>query len=160
LTHNISTIGCVTLEFYIQLYFTLISSGLVVSYVDLVFVTQSRNMRTNIARFLYLTPPVMTLPMAYITSREVLGSAFGEDKIWTYAAAAVPPGCIWGAFSKYFMYDGKKKFGIFLKSIGMPDFMLECALHVDQSKKRDVTICQNCINERTLKKVRLQTFRL
>lgn len=75
-------------------------AGLVVSYVDLVFVTQSRNLRTNIARVLYLTPPVMTLPMAYITSRELLGSVYGEDKVWTYAAAAVPPGCIWAAFRK------------------------------------------------------------
>ena len=85
----------------IQLYFTLISSGLTVSYVDCVFVTQSRNMRTNIARILYLTPPVMTLPMAYITTREVLGSAYGEKGVWTYAAAAVVPGCIWGTFSKF-----------------------------------------------------------
>ena len=93
-----------THKFYIldiQLHFTLISSGLAVSYVDLVFVTQSRNMRTNIARILYLTPPVMTLPMAYITTREVLGSAYGEKGVWTYAAAAVVPGCIWGSFSKY-----------------------------------------------------------
>jgi len=75
-------------------------AGLCVSYVDLVFVTQSRNMRTNIARILYLTPPVMTLPMAYITTREVLGSAYGEKGVWTYAAAAVVPGCIWGSFRK------------------------------------------------------------
>ena len=71
------------------------------SYVDCVFVTQSRNMRTNIARILYLTPPVMTLPMAYITTREVLGSAYGEKGVWTYAAAAVVPGVIWGTFSKF-----------------------------------------------------------
>merc|ERR1719491_2795171 len=57
-------------------------------------------MRTNIARILYLTPPVMTLPMAYITTREVLGSMYGEEEVWTYADAAVVPGCIWGSFRK------------------------------------------------------------
>ena len=40
----------------------------------------------------------------------------------SYAAAAVPPGWILGAFSKYIVYDGKILFG--LKSIGMPYFML------------------------------------
>merc|ERR1712010_383061 len=56
-------------------------AGLCMSYVDCVFVTQSRNLRTNIARVLYLTPPVMTLPMAYITTREVLGSMYGEEGV-------------------------------------------------------------------------------
>ena len=98
----------------IQLYFTLISSGLTMSYVDCVFVTQSRNMRTNIARILYLTPPVMTLPMAYITTREVLGSAYGEKGVWTYAAAAVVPGVIWGTFSKFNITIHYGSFKLFL----------------------------------------------
>ena len=98
----------------IQLYFTLISSGLCMSYVDCVFVTQSRNLRTNIARVLYLTPPVMTLPMAYITTREVLGSMYGEEGVWTYAAAAAVPGCIWGAFSKYNITIHDGSFRLFL----------------------------------------------
>jgi len=76
--------------------------GLAVSYLDIVFITQSRNVRTNIARILYLTPPVMTLPMAYLTTREVLGTTFGENQVWTYAAAAVPPAAIWASFRKRF----------------------------------------------------------
>ena len=76
-------------------------SGSLVSYCDVVFLTQSVNLTTNVARFLYLTPPTMSLPMAYITSREVLGTAYGHEKIWPYAAAAIPPAAIWGAFRKY-----------------------------------------------------------
>ena len=101
------------------------------SYVDCVFVTQSRNLRTNIARILYLTPPVMTLPMAYITTREVLGSMYGEEGVWTYAAAAVVPGCIWGAFSKYNITIHYGSFRLFLAVLGLKvsktSYVLRCS---------------------------------
>jgi len=74
-------------------------AGMVVSYTDIVFVTQSVNLRTNIARILYLTPPVMTVPMSYVTTREVLEHTVG-DKLWTYGVAAFPGAAIWGVFRK------------------------------------------------------------
>jgi len=82
------------------------------SYLDIVFLTQSVNLTTNVARFLYITPPVTALPMAYITSREVLGAQFGHDKIWPYFFSGLAPGAIWGAFRKHFR-SGVFAFGIF-----------------------------------------------
>jgi len=73
--------------------------GVAVSYFDILFVTQSLNMKTNVARAMYLIPPVMCVPMAYVTTREVLEHTMG-DKLWTYGVAGIPGGLIWGSFRK------------------------------------------------------------
>ena len=83
----------------------IVLSGVLVSYVDIVFITQSVNLKTNVARFLYLTPPTMCIPMAYVTTREVLEHTVG-DKLWTYTAAALPGAAIWGVFRKYLFLSG------------------------------------------------------
>ena len=52
----------------------------------------------------------------------------------------------------------ESSFCIFLNSLGMPDFISECDLHVDQLRKRKVIFCQNYMIKRTIEKVILQPF--
>lgn len=66
------------------------------------------------ARFLYLTPPVMAMPVSYVVSREVLAKTFGDEqnvKTWPYVAASVAPAAVWGVFRNSF-FTGLRMFGI------------------------------------------------
>jgi len=99
--------------------------GVLVSYVDIVFITQSVNLKTNVARFLYLTPPTMCIPMAYVTTREVLEHTVG-DKLWTYTAAALPGAAIWGVFRKN-LRSGMAAFAFFAVFGGV------CKMNADTS---------------------------
>ena len=69
-------------------------------------------MKTNVARAMYLIPPVMCVPMAYVTTREVLEHTMG-DKLWTYGAAGIPGGLIWGSFSKYKFFIKLHTYSVF-----------------------------------------------
>ena len=40
-------------------------------------------------------------------------------------------------------------FCIFLKSVGIPDFMSECAVQLDKSIEIKINLCQNCMLQRS-----------
>ena len=72
--------------------------GLALSYVDVIFMSGAVTISGHLARFLYLTPPVMAVPVTYLVSKEALTSVTGKDGIFTYTFAAIPPSLLWGAF--------------------------------------------------------------
>ena len=75
--------------------------GTIASIFDMVFVTQSVSLKTNITRWLYITPPVMMLPISFTMTREVMESVIGDCHT-TYTVASLPPAVIWGFFRKSF----------------------------------------------------------
>ena len=74
--------------------------GCFFSYVDIMFFTQSISWKTNVARFLYITPPTTVLGPAYIVTREVTSGFAGQEKMWPYVASALAPAGLWGTFRK------------------------------------------------------------
>ena len=72
-------------------------AGALGSALDCVFVTQSVSLKTNITRFLYITPPVMMMPISYVVAREALEGLIG-DRHSAYTLASIPPAVIWSFF--------------------------------------------------------------
>lgn len=91
-------------------------SGLFVSWMDAIYLTQSRSIKTTMARFLYLTPPVMALPVSYIVAREVLDKVPGDkgpnERWWPYLGASLAPAAIWGVFRNNFFIGMRMYFYI------------------------------------------------
>lgn len=77
--------------------------GCFFSYCDIMFFTQSISWKTNVARFLYITPPTTVLGPAYIVTREVTSGLVGQDKVWPYVASALAPAGLWGTFRKSYL---------------------------------------------------------
>ena len=82
-------------------------TGCALSYVDVMYVTQTVSTRTALARFLYITPPVTVIPPSYILAYQILTikddwkrHKNGVDKFWPYVAAAAAPAAIWASFRK------------------------------------------------------------
>ena len=75
--------------------------GCFFSYCDIMFFTQSISWKTNVARFLYITPPTTVLAPAYIVTREVVSGLAGQEKLWPYVASALAPAGLWGTFRKF-----------------------------------------------------------
>ena len=73
--------------------------GALASALDMVFITQSVSAKVNITRFLYITPPVMMMPISFTMTRELLDKQIG-DCYTTYNLASLAPATIWGFFSK------------------------------------------------------------
>ena len=73
--------------------------GALASALDMVFITQSVSAKVNITRFLYITPPVMMMPISFTMTRELLDKQIG-DCYTTYNLASLAPATVWGFFSK------------------------------------------------------------
>jgi len=93
--------------------------GCALSYVDVMYVTQTVSTRTALARFLYITPPVAVIPPSYILAYQILTikddwkkHKNGVDKMWPYVAAAFAPAAIWATFRRHFI-AGVAPFTIF-----------------------------------------------
>ena len=73
--------------------------GTFASCMDMVFIQQSVSLKTNITRFLYITPPIMMMPVSYTMTQELLARQLG-DRHLTYTLSSFAPAIIWGFFSK------------------------------------------------------------
>ena len=73
--------------------------GTFASCMDMVFIQQSVSLKTNIARWLYITPPIMMMPVSYTMTQELLARQLG-DRHLTYSLSSLAPAIIWGFFSK------------------------------------------------------------
>merc|ERR1711878_34826 len=62
--------------------------GALASALDMVFITQSVSAKVNITRFLYITPPVMMMPISFTMTRELLDKQIG-DCYTTYNLASL-----------------------------------------------------------------------
>ena len=94
--------------------------GTIASMLDMVFITQSVSMKTNITRFLYITPPVMMLPISFTMTRELLEGQIGDCHS-TYTLASLAPSIVWGFFSKLKIpshFEINKKFLLFQDKVG------------------------------------------
>ena len=77
--------------------------GTFASCMDMVFIQQSVSLKTNIARWLYITPPIMMMPVSYTMTQELLGRHLG-DRHLTYSLSSLAPAMIWGFFSELIIY--------------------------------------------------------
>merc|ERR1712012_88302 len=93
--------------------------GTFASCMDMVFIQQSVSLKTNIARWMYITPPIMMMPVSYTMTQELLGRHLG-DRHLTYSLSSLAPAMIWGFFRQSWgrgirMYIGIAFFTNFLK---------------------------------------------
>merc|ERR1712038_363314 len=73
--------------------------GMAAAYADVIFITQSLSFKTNLARYLYIVPPITVLPASYLVSREMLSAMTkDENSLWPYIWAAAAPASIWTTF--------------------------------------------------------------
>ena len=76
--------------------------GMAAAYADVIFITQSLSFKTNLARYLYIVPPITVLPASYLVSREMLSAmSKDENSLWPYIWAAAAPASIWTTFRKF-----------------------------------------------------------
>lgn len=78
--------------------------GALVALNDIVNVNAIDATRARFARICFIVPPYMAMGLGFVCAREVLGNVSKEkDALWTYPAATVASGTVWGIFKNSFM---------------------------------------------------------
>jgi len=77
--------------------------GTILALNDIVNVNQIDANRARFARYCFIVPPYIAMGVSYVCAREVLGNVSKEkDALWTYPAATLAPGTIFGIFKNNF----------------------------------------------------------
>jgi len=78
--------------------------GILVAANDIINVNQIDANRARFARVCFIVPPYMAMGVSFVCAREVLGNVSKEkNALWTYPAAAIAPGTVWGLFKNDFL---------------------------------------------------------
>jgi hypothetical protein len=77
--------------------------GTILAINDIVNVNRIDAPRARLARYCFIMPPYFAMTVSFICAREVLGNVSKEkNALWTYPAAVIAPGTIWGIFRNSF----------------------------------------------------------
>ena len=108
--------------------------GTIASMLDMVFITQSVSMKTNLTRFLYITPPVMMLPISFTMTKELLEGQIGDCHS-TYTLASLAPSTVWGFF---------RKLKISIESVRLFEINRNSFYFRTKLDERDSNVYRNC----------------
>merc|ERR1712024_415043 len=71
--------------------------GIVLGLNDIIIVNQIDTLRARWSRMSYIVPPYVAATVSFVCFREALGNISSEKNApWTYPAACIAPGTIWG----------------------------------------------------------------